>query len=275
MSPGSFDKETMERVTSPDGTLIAYYRRGMGTPLILIHGSGAANPLAWTAVIPKLEEHFSIYAVDRRGHGESNDASAYALEREIEDVAAVVDSAGVPAYVLGHSFGALCALEAALRTNSIRKLILYEPAMPFPDTTIYPEGVIDGLQALLDQGDREATLTMFYREVAKLSTEDIEQLRSSPGWPARVAAAHTVPREARVEESYRFDAQRFKSLHIPTLLLLGSDSPPLLKRTTDVINTALPNSRIAVMPGQDHIAMYTAPQLFLQIVMRFLIEPGN
>jgi len=260
----------VDKVTSPDGTPIAYHRSGAGSPLILVPGSGAANPVAWTAVLPALEERFRVYAVDRRGHGESGDSPTYAMEREFEDIAAIVDSIGEPANLLGHSFGALCALEAALLTRNIRKLILYEPAIPLPGVSIYPEGVIDRLQALLVAGEREALLTTLYREVVLLPTDEIEQLRSAPAWPARVATAHTLPREARAEEQYQFEAQRFKELQTPTLFLLGGDSPRFLKAATEAIDTALPDSHVVVMPGQQHIAMYTAPDIFLHNVLTFL-----
>jgi pimeloyl-ACP methyl ester carboxylesterase len=238
--------------------------------LILVPGTGAANPIAWTGVIPTLAEHFRVYAVDRRGHGESGDSLTYAIEREFEDIAAVIDSMEEPANVLGHSFGALCALEAALRTRNIHKLILYEPALPLPGVTIYPEGAIERLQALLEAGDQEAALTAFYQEVVMLSPEEIEQLRAAPAWSGRVAIAHTLPREAQAEETYHFDAQRFKDLQTPTLLLLGGESPPFLQAATEAIRTALPNSRVAVMPGQQHIAMYTAPDIFLRNILTFL-----
>jgi pimeloyl-ACP methyl ester carboxylesterase len=227
----------------------------------------------WTAVLPALVERFSVYAVDRRGYGESRDGPTYAIEREFEDIAAVVDSIGEPAHLLGHSFGALCALEAALLTRNLRKLILYEPAMPLAGVALYPEGIIDRLQGLLDAGDREGMLATFLGEVVGLSHNEIEQMRSSPSWPARVARAHNVPRESRAEEQYKFDARRFKDLHTPTLLLTGSDSPDFLKAGTEAVHAALPNSRIAVMPGQQHIAIYTAPDLFLHEVITFLNGP--
>ena len=265
----------MNKVVSPDGTPIAYDRLGKGPPLILVPGSGAANPVAWTDVIPTLEESFTVYSIDRRGHGESGDSSRYAIEREFEDIAAVVDSTGEPANLLGHSFGALCALEAALLTPNIRKLILYEPAITLPGVTLYPEGVIDRLQALLDVGDKEAVLTTLYRDVAMIPAEEIEQLKASPVWPTRLATAHTLPREARAEDRYYFDGQRFRRLQIPTLLMLGSESPSFLKAATEILDDSLPNSRIAALPGQQHLAMYTAPQLFLETVLPFLLEPGE
>jgi pimeloyl-ACP methyl ester carboxylesterase len=103
---------------------------------------------------------------------------------------------------------------------------------------------------------------------------EFEQMKSSPAWPARLATANTLPRELRADDRYRFDAQRFKDLHTPTLLLGGGDSPDFIKEGTEVVATALPNSRIAVMPGQGHIAMYTVPDLFLQEVLTFLNGPG-
>jgi pimeloyl-ACP methyl ester carboxylesterase len=263
--------QIVERVTSPDGTSLAYYRSGAGSPLILVPGTGAANPVAWTAVIPRLEEHFSVCAVDRRGHGKSGDSPTYAIEREFEDIAAIVDSLGEPAYLLGHSFGALCALEAALLTRKIRKLILYEPAIPRPGAPIYPEGAIDRLQALLEAGDPERLLIAYYREVVLLSADEIEQLKSSPAWTERVATAHTLLREARAEDGYEFEPQRFKDLQTPTLFLLGSESPALLKTSTEIVAKALPNSQIEVMLGQQHIAMYSGPDLFLQKVSDFLL----
>jgi pimeloyl-ACP methyl ester carboxylesterase len=241
---------------------------------VLVHGSGAANPTAWTDVFPALTGHFRVYTPDRRGYRASGDGPSYAIQREYEDIAAVVDAAGEPAHLLGHSFGGLCALEAALLTRNVRKLILYEPAIPLPGTPVYPPGLIDQMQALLDAGDREAALTRLYREVAMMTAEEMAAMRASPAWPTRLAVAHIFPREARAEEAYRFDAQHFKDLHTPTLLLHGSHSPASFKAVTETLAGALPNSRIAELPEQQHIAMYTAPELFLREVLAFLQEPG-
>jgi pimeloyl-ACP methyl ester carboxylesterase len=265
----------MEQVTSPDGTPIAFHRRGAGVPLVLVHGTGAANPaVAWTAVLPALEARFTVYALDRRGRGGSGDGRAYALEREVEDVVAVVQAAGEPAHLLGHSFGGLCAMEAARLLRNLRKLILYEPlSVSPPGEPLYPAGFIDRLQALLEAGEREQVLAAFYREVVGMDALQVEQLRSSPAWPARLDAAHTLPREMRAEEQYRLDARRFRGFHAPTLLLTGADSPQPLKAGIEAARTLLPESRLAVMPGQEHIAMYTAPELFLREVLAFLSGP--
>ena len=259
----------MEKILSYDGTPIAAYRSGTGPPLILVHGTGGANPAAWPA-FPALAEHFTVVAVDRRGHGESGDGPTYSIEREFEDIAAFVDSLGEPANLLGHSFGGLCALEAALLTQNIRRLILYEALSPsIPGKPAYPEGLIDRLQTLLDSGDREGVLAGHYLENAGLTPGEIKQMRSSPAWPARLAAAHTIPRELRADERYIFEAPRFKDLHVPVLLLAGGDSPDPLKVGTDIIARALPHCSVSVMPRQRHIAMYTAPDLFQNKVLAF------
>jgi pimeloyl-ACP methyl ester carboxylesterase len=262
------------QVISPDGTPIACFHSGAGTPLVLVHGSGAANALAWKAVLPTLQERFRMVVIDRRGHGQSGDAPAYAIEREVEDIAAVIDALGEPADLLGHSFGALCALEAALLARNLRRLILYEPAMSLAGEELYPPGAIQRMHALLAAGDREGILTMLYREIVGISPAEFAFLKSSPAWSQRLASAHTVPREAQAEENYRFDAGRFKDLKIPVLLLSGGDSPAFLTRPTQMIHAALPDSRIAVLPGQQHTAMYSAPDLFLHEVLAFLGEPG-
>src|SRR5260370_1441359 len=111
-------------VISTDGTTIAYRRSGVGPPLVIVHGT-TGDPTSWPS-LPALEQCFTVYIVIRRGRGASGDAPTYAIEREFEDVAAVVDAIGEPVNLLGHSFGALCALEGAMQTTQVRKLVLYE-----------------------------------------------------------------------------------------------------------------------------------------------------
>ena len=196
----------MEKVRSADGTSIAYQRSGTGAPLVLVHGTGGTYS-RWAPILPALEKHYTVYAVDRRGRGESGDAAAYNIEREFEDVAALVDAIGEPANLFGHSFGGICSLEAALHAQHVSRLVLYEPPIPVANVQIYPEGVIDRLQALLDAGDREGLLTIFMSEVVRMSPHEIELSKSMPAWPARVAAAHTLPRELRAHEGYCFEPE--------------------------------------------------------------------
>jgi len=260
---------SQERAISKDGTTIAYWRSGEGPPLILVHGTSADHS-RWRPVLPAFEEHFTVYAVDRRGRGDSGDSEDYSIEREFEDVATLVDSLGEPVNLLGHSYGAVCALEAALLTRNVRKLVLYEPGMNVTGEQIYPPGFIDRLDALLDAGDRDAVISTMFRELVGMPQEEVEYLRLLPAWQERVKAAHTVPRELRADEAYRFDPERFGDLGVPTLVLEGGGSPAFLKAADKAVNEALPNCRIVVMPGQGHAAMDTGTDLFTTEVVRFL-----
>ena len=263
----------MNTINAPDGTPLAYARLGSGPPLVLVHGTAAANPTAWTSAIPPLAEQFTLYALTRRGREPSGDGPVYALEREFEDIAALVDAIRTPAFVLGHSFGALVVLGAALRTRSMRKMILYEPALPLPgQPPVYPPGSLEKLQALFDAGEQETALVTFYSEVAELQPEEIEALRATPQWSARVQSAHTLLREAQAEYDYRYDPRQFEDLPTPTLLMVGSESPERVQAGCRALHAVLPNSRLAVLPGQQHIAMYTAPEMFVRTVRDFLLE---
>jgi len=258
----------MEKIRSTDGTSIAYERSGEGPPLVLVHGALASHQ-RWVSILPALENQFTVYAIDRRGRGQSGDAPTYAIDREFEDVAAVVNSIGGEVNVLGHSYGALCALEASLLTANIRRLIAYEPP-PAP----VPDGLMARIQNLLDAGDRESAIMAFMRELVRMPPHELEQWKSSPIFPTRLATVHTIPREFRAAEAYRFEPERFQKMTVPTLLLLGGDSPSFAKTNIENWHDALPNSQIVVLPGQQHIAMDTAPDLFVRKVQTFLAEIG-
>jgi pimeloyl-ACP methyl ester carboxylesterase len=267
---------SMETVTSRDGTPIAYERSGKGPPLVLVHGT-TSDHSTWELVLPELQNHFTVYAMDRRNRGKSRDGGggSYAIEREFEDLIALVDAIGEPANMLGHSYGAICALEAALRSPQVRRLILYEGTFPVPEgTDLYPSGALDSVRSRLEAGDREGALTTFYHDIAMISSEEIEMLRSLPVWPARVALAPTIPLEMRAFESYvsNFDPAWLGNLRTPTLLLLGGDSPALERAAAEALDAALPDSRISVMPDQAHLAHRTAPELFVHEVVQFLMQ---
>ncbi|HSR19850.1 MAG TPA: alpha/beta hydrolase [Anaerolineales bacterium] len=264
----------MESVVSNDGTRIAYYRGGRGAPLVLIHGTGGANPaVGWTSVVPLLEQQFSVYAVDRRGRGNSGDNPNYAVEREYEDVAAVVDSIGEPANLLGHSYGGLCALEASLLSGNVRKLILYEPALNLsPPASAEPDQIGAEIQGLLEEGKREEAVVLFYSQIAMMQPEEIEQLRMSSSWAGRLASAHTLSREMRAHDQYAFVPERFRSMKIPTLLLVGGNSSASILGGANSLASVLQNCRVHVLPGQQHVAMLTAPEMFVDAVARFMLE---
>jgi pimeloyl-ACP methyl ester carboxylesterase len=256
-------------VVSQDATPVAVWQGGAGPPLVLVHGA-AADHNRWAPVLPALEQRFTVFAIDRRGRGRSGDASDYALEREYEDVVAVVEAAGEEVAVLGHSYGGICALEAALLTDRISALVLYEPPMGFLKS---PPHVVDRLQALLDEGRRDELLGYFMQEVAGLPPDQVELMRSLPAWEARLDAADTIPREELASREYVFDPARFRHLNVPTLYLQGGDSSEPFKAAGDALRTALPDCRVVVMSGQRHAAMDTATDLFTAEVLSFLEPP--
>jgi pimeloyl-ACP methyl ester carboxylesterase len=218
-------------------------------------------------VLPALEERFTVVAMDRRGRGCSGDANDYAIEREYEDVVAVIEWAGDEVSVIGHSYGGICALEAALLTDRIDKLVLYEAPMGFLAS---PPHVVQRLHELLEAGRRDELLAFFMQEVAGLPPEQVELLRSLPAWEARLAAAGTIPREERASRDYVFDADRFAGVDVPTLFLEGGDSPDPFKAAGEAVRAALPDCRVVVMPGQRHAAMDTGTDLFNREVLGFL-----
>jgi pimeloyl-ACP methyl ester carboxylesterase len=211
-----------------------------------------------------------VYAVDRRGRGESRDTTEYALEREFEDIAALIDCIPGPVSVMGHSHGAICSLEGVLLTINVAKLILYEPPI-FTSVEIYPPGSIERVQALVDQGKRDEAVATFFRDVVRAPEQEISMLCTLPAWKARVEAAHTIPRELRENNTYRFRPEKYRQFKIPTLLMLGGDSPAFFKRAIELLQKNLPTSRVATLPGQQHAAMNTAPELFTKEVLRFLL----
>lgn len=236
--------------------------------MLLVHGT-TADHSRWQMITPELAEHFTVYAMDRRGRGDSTDGPEYHLLREAEDVAAVVSAIGEQVLVLGHSYGAVCSLEAALLTDRIHRLVLYEPPIP-TGVAMYPPGLPDRMQTLIDGDQWEAALVMFFTEVVRMPDHELERFRRLPTWERRVELAPTIPREVAIDRAYRFEPARFADLRTPTLLLLGGDSPELFRRGTEVVNRAVSGSRVVVLPGQQHIAMDTNPELFLSEVIGFL-----
>jgi pimeloyl-ACP methyl ester carboxylesterase len=258
----------MEQAISRDGTVIGFWHSGAGPPLLLVHGT-TADHTRWSPILPHFEQRFTVYAMDRRGRGGSGDAPEYDIMREAEDVAAVVATIGEPVFVLGHSYGAICSLEAALLTDKVSRLILYEPPLP-AGLPLYPPHVPDRMQTLIDRGELEAALELFMREVVHMPEHELASYRQLPVWKVRIQLTPTVPRELTLDRSYWFKAEKYTGFQVPTLLLLGGDSPPMFRHAVERVDSALPGSRVVILPGQRHIAMDTNPELFASEVLRFL-----
>ena len=276
LSPaGTADLHTGEavvnKVVSRDGTEIAYWTSGHGQPLVLVHGT-TADHTRWRPLLRYLEPHATVHAMDRRGRGGSGDAPEYDLAREFEDVAAVVDAVAEasesPVDLLGHSYGGLCAFGAAGVTSNIRKLVLYEgwPA-PNPNLLAFPPGVEERMNALVAEGNREAALEIFFREAVEMREEEFALYRALPVWQARVAAAHTIAREMPTP---LFDPAEAAKITVPTLMLIGGDSPDSMKLDYEIVAAAISDVQVTILEGQQHIAMDTIPEVFALHVLAFL-----
>jgi pimeloyl-ACP methyl ester carboxylesterase len=266
----------MNTVTSTDQTRIAYRSTGVGPPLVVVHGT-TADHTRWRPVLPRLAGSSTVHAVDRRGRGGSGDQAGYAIEREFEDIAAVVRAVGRagPVDLLGHSYGALCALGAArLAGAAIRRLVLYEPPAATAGRELNP-GIVAKLEAMVATGRPEEALELFFRDEVGMPEPELRRLRGLPVWPARVAAAHTLARELRAVSGFRPGPDWFATVTAPTLLLLGGASPAWAADVTGQLHRALPRARVAELPGQRHVAMDTAPELFAGAVVQFLTGPDG
>jgi pimeloyl-ACP methyl ester carboxylesterase len=256
-------------VRSKDGTRIAVECAGKGPSLLIVHG-GTGDRSRWKPLAPLFASHFTVCAMDRRGHGASEAGSNYSLEKEFEDVAAVVDSRTGPVFVLGHSIGGLCALEAAFRTNRISKLVLYEPPLQDLDHT----AVAKRMEKMIRAGGREQALVTFLQEIVMISVDEIASMKRQVSWPSRVAGIDIQIREIRALSKYRFDAKRMRTLEMPTLLLAGSKTAsPQLKQAINSLMESLPQRTLVTFEGQEHNAMDKIPQQFAETVTSFLLGP--
>jgi pimeloyl-ACP methyl ester carboxylesterase len=250
----------MRTVTSLDGTVIGFETVGAGPPMVLVHG-GTADHTRWAPVVPRLAERYTVHAVDRRGRGLSGDGDQYDLRREGEDIAAVVAAVGPGVFLVGHSYGALASLEAALLTSTVDRIVLYEPPGRGASTP-------DLLAALRATDDREEILRLFYRGALHLTDTQIDAMRGTPIWRARLAAAPTIVRELDEVEAFDFSA-RLSAIDVPVRLLLGTESPPYFRQVAEAVTTRLPHAELVELPGQAHMAINEAPELFLDKVLSF------
>jgi pimeloyl-ACP methyl ester carboxylesterase len=253
------------------GHPLAVWIDGEGPALVLVHGS-MCDHTALDGLVAELRRDFATFAMDRRGFGSSPDTDDYSAEREFDDVAAVVDAVaerdGGPVVLFGHSWGASCAIGAALRSRNVRRLVLYEPSLGLR----YPRDLLDHIEAQVAAGDAEGAILSVLTDLAGLTEEQAEAMRSGPSWPARLATAPTIVREARIEDGWVHRPGEFAAIAAPTLFLEGSESPPELTEVTRQCAAAIANARVHMLEGHGHCAYRTHPAEVAAIVARFAGE---
>jgi pimeloyl-ACP methyl ester carboxylesterase len=251
-----------------DGTAIGCTPFGNGSPLILVHGVSVDSTF-WLPVVPALANAHRVLSMDRRGRGDSGDHPEYEIEKEFSDLAGLIDSIGEPVDVVGHSFGALCALEAALLTRNVRRIVAYEPPLPgaWPN---WPEALRNEMLPLLAVGKNEEALCSFLSILMSVAPEDIAQMRALPAWPGRVALANTIPRELEALVNVKFDMSRLRNVTCPTTFLVGGASPQFQMEIASAYKSALRKAEVRILEGQGHLAVSAAPDLVVAEIRRSL-----
>jgi pimeloyl-ACP methyl ester carboxylesterase len=241
----------METVRSSDGTPIAFDRLGEGAPVILVGGASTTRGnIAQLAQL--LAADFTVFNYDRRGRGDSGDTLPYAIEREVEDLDAVIDAAGGEAAVFGSSSGAVLVLRAAAAGLPLTKLALWEPPfMTDPDAPRRQQAYVDQLTALLEAGRRGDAVARFMTLVG-LPEDMIAGMRHAPMWPDLEALAHTLAYDAAVMADSTVPTDLVASVKSPTLVLDGSETGDWAADSARALTSALPNALRRTLEGQTH-----------------------
>lgn len=249
---------TTGEVTSKDGTRIVFDRTGDGPPVILVGGAlsdrRAAGPFA-----AELSSDFTAYAYDRRGKGDSGDTPPYAVEREVEDLDALIREAGGRAFLFGVSSGAALVLETAARIGGADKLAVYEPPYDVDESgPRIPEDFVARLDELRADDRRGDAVEYFMTAGVGLSPDEVAQMRGAQFWPALEAVAHTLPYEARVTgydgPDRSLPVERWKAIEAPVLAMAGGASPEWMRNVARAVAEALPDATYRSLPGQTHQA---------------------
>lgn len=252
---------------SADGTRIAYDVTGSGPGLVLVDGAlcqramGPARGLA-----ERLASDFTVYTYDRRGRGESGPGSSpYSPDREVEDLAALIESAGGHAHVFGSSSGAALALSAAQQGVPIDRLVAYEAPYVVDDTREPNDPSLgERTQALLDAGRNSDAVRLFMRTVG-VPGPMIAVMRFLPVWKKLCSVAPTLPHDYALvlpnQQGRPLPVGQYDAVEAPTLVIAGGKSPQYMRNSQAAIAAALPHARLETLPGQTHMikAKVTAP----------------
>jgi pimeloyl-ACP methyl ester carboxylesterase len=256
-----FSETIMHTITSRDGTTIAFDREGDGDPLVLVGGAFSYRRYPGQVKLAGLlATHFTVYSYDRRGRGDSGDANPYAIEREIDDLAAMISAAGGHAHVWGLSSGAVLALGAAAAGLPIRKLAVQEPPLVVdPADRRPPSDLLQRLTALINADQRAAAVRYFMVDGMGAPAFVPTLLRLMPGvWKALTAVAHTLPYDAALLHGYQegrpLPTGQWASVTIPVLVMCGAskESPAFLQHAAEAVAAALPDGQLAQRPGLGH-----------------------
>ena len=243
----------MQTATSKDGTKIAYDRVGHGPVVIVV--LGALNTRKSGAKLAKLlASEFIVISYDRRGRGDSTDTMPYAPQREVEDVAALIDEAGGPVYLYGHSSGAAIVLEASVKLREqVKKLAIYEAPYSLDGDAIKAAKEYEGrLGKLLASGRNGDAVALFVRNVG-VSDKQIQAMKQMPMWPGLEALAPTLVYDSEVlGEGHSLPTALLEGIAVPTLVMHGGAGAPSMRDAAQAIREAIPTAQLRTLAGQTH-----------------------
>ena len=245
----------MRKVISKDGTAIAFDQSGEGAAIILVSGAFTVRSQPTLVQLAALlAPHFTVFNYDRRGRGESGDTPPYAVEREVEDLAALIKEAGGSAFVWGWSSGAALALEAAARGLAITKLALYEAPFIVDDSRPpLPKDYVTRITEMLSSGRRGDAVEYFMTRAAEAPAEFVAQMRNTPMWEAMEAVAHTLIYDLTIMGGNNaLPTERVASVRVPTLVIDGGASPAWMHHAAQAVADTLPDAQRRTLPGQTH-----------------------
>ncbi|HLE28879.1 MAG TPA: alpha/beta fold hydrolase [Anaerolineales bacterium] len=265
-------------VTSKDGTSIAFEQSGTGPALILVEAALADR--SGTAQLAKhLAEHFTVINYDRRGRGESTDTQPYAVEREVEDVEALIDATGGSAFVFGSSSGSVLALEASSKLGGkVKKLFMYEP--PFiidHGHPPMPDDFIKQVTELVSAGRRNDAVKLFFTKGMGIPAIAVTMMRLlMPGWSKMAGMAHTLPYDLTVligtQTGKPLPAKRWASATAPTLVVVGGKSEAFFHAGAKALAGLLPDAQYRALEGRDHSAVLMASKAIADAVEEFFLN---
>jgi len=267
----------MYMAASKDGTNIAYDKIGQGPALILVGGAFSYRKFpAMVKLASLLSDRFTVFNYDRRGRGESGDRQPYSIEREIEDLQALIDEAGGSAYVWGLSSGAMLALRAAANGAGIAKLALHEP--PFivdPSDRRPPQDLLKQVSRLIADNRRAEAIRYFMTEGMGAPSFVVSMMRLMPGvWSKLMAVAHTLPYDAALLEGYMagkpLTASMWSAVQMPTMVLEGTESPASLRRASQALAEVLPRSQLRSKKGLGHTKKLDAKIISAELAAFFV-----
>jgi pimeloyl-ACP methyl ester carboxylesterase len=242
---------------SKDGTPIAFDRIGNGPPVILVDGALCYRGMGQSGQLAELlAQYFTVFTYDRRGRGGSGDTAPYAVEREVEDIAALLSEAGGAAFLWGMSSGAVLALEAAKRLNGIKKLALYEAPFIVDDSRSTPERDWVRIAEAVAANRRSEAVKVFLKSVGVPAFFGAV-MSLMPMWSKLKAVAHTLPYDGAIvgdnQRGQPLPAGRWASVTVPALVMDGGKSPAWMRQGSRSLASVLPNARYRTIEGETHM----------------------